>query len=639
MISTIVLNLGQGNLKEGFSYVSAIAYEKDNPRPIRVTASLPPAPQLISLYRRWRLLYSGVFNSLEIRPRIEIDRDDITNVSKVELSDISQQYSTQINAWLNSPEFSPIQRKLRSLFSPTDSFQITLETNDFQIRRLPWQLWDLFSDYPYAEIALSAIEYGRAIKTEVKRDKIRILAILGHSEGIDITLDQTLLSALPHTEIVFLVEPNREAVNEQLWDNQGWDILFFAGHSNSEEDEETGKIHLNPWESLSILELKPALRKAISRGLQLAIFNSCDGLGLAANLADLHIPQIIVMREPIPDRVAQSFLKYFLTAFSGLESHAPLPLPLAIREAREKLEGLETQFPCASWLPVLCHNPAEKTIDFQELVGDRILKSSPDEFHANINWWVGIAAIVILLIIRQFGFLQPLELKVFDRLMGQRPSEPLDNRFLLVTITKDDIEKTLNQGYPISDQELTHLLQKLNSYSPRVVGLNLYRNSPLPPGEESLTRQIQQQDNLIGICKSQDNSGGGTLPHPAFSKDQVGFNDIVVDSDGKLRRYLFLMGEEVACNNGLSFGGRLALEYLYQEGFQYEETDKNETKIGDVTLKKLTSNAGGYVDLDAGGRQFLINYRNSRSIAKTVTLTEIFKDEVDPSWITDKIIL
>ncbi len=67
--------------------------------------------------------------------------------------------------------------------------------------------------------------------------------------------------------------------------------------------------------------LPPApLRKAISRGLQLAIFNSCDGLGLANDLAELNIPQIIVMRSPVPDLVAQEFLKHFLKAFSGVET-------------------------------------------------------------------------------------------------------------------------------------------------------------------------------------------------------------------------------------------------------------------------------------------------------------------------------
>jgi hypothetical protein len=31
----------------------------------------------------------------------------------------------------------------------------------------------------------------------------------------------------------------------------------------------------------------------------------------------------------------------------------------AVRSAREQLQGLEDRYPCASWLPVICQNPAE----------------------------------------------------------------------------------------------------------------------------------------------------------------------------------------------------------------------------------------------------------------------------------------
>jgi hypothetical protein len=153
--------------------------------------------------------------------------------------------------------------------------------------------------------------------------------------------------------ISILVEPQRQALNDELW-LQSWDILFFAGHSSTQPDEKIGSFRINPNDSLTIAELKNALSKAIEQGLHLAIFNSCDRLGLAANLADLHIPQIIVMREPIPDKVAQEFLKNFLTEFSSGK-----PLYQSVREARSKLQGLEDEFPYASWLPVICQNPAE----------------------------------------------------------------------------------------------------------------------------------------------------------------------------------------------------------------------------------------------------------------------------------------
>ncbi len=100
--------------------------------------------------------------------------------------------------------------------------------------------------------------------------------------------------------------------------------------------------------------------KKVKKGLKLAIFNSCDGLGLARKLVDLRIPYAIVMREPVPDIVAQKFLQYFLTAFAGGESFYS-----SVRLARKRLqEELEDKYPCASWLPVIFQNPVAAELKY-----------------------------------------------------------------------------------------------------------------------------------------------------------------------------------------------------------------------------------------------------------------------------------
>jgi hypothetical protein len=71
---------------------------------------------------------------------------------------------------------------------------------------------------------------------------------------------------------------------------------------------------------------------------------------------------MIVMREPVPDLVAQKFLTDFIAAFATGKSFY-----LAEREARLKLHGLEDNFPCASWLPVIFQNPAAVPPMWQEL--------------------------------------------------------------------------------------------------------------------------------------------------------------------------------------------------------------------------------------------------------------------------------
>lgn len=359
MSRLVVLNLGQGNLHDGFATVTAQLGEPDNPYLTKFTASLPAAPKIPELYHNWQSLYYAFYQrlswrlDLDIDDNFEIEESYVTNISETDINDLCQMLSKKINTWLNSTKFRKIDQQLRTQLKPSEEIRFIIETNDNLLRRLPWHLWKFFEDYPYAEVGLSAPEYQNPNKLPVnnRKDKVRILAIFGNSQGIDISQDRTLLEKLStRAEIQFLVEPNLNDLNEQLW-QQGCDILFFAGHSSSKEK---GALHINQTDTISLEQLKYALKQAIRGGLKLAIFNSCDGLGLAQQLQDLHIPQVIVMREPVPDMVAQKFLKYFLAEFSCGKS-----LYAAVRSARERLQGLEGEYPCATWLPVICQNPAQ----------------------------------------------------------------------------------------------------------------------------------------------------------------------------------------------------------------------------------------------------------------------------------------
>ncbi|MDY6937173.1 MAG: CHASE2 domain-containing protein [Cyanobacteriota bacterium] len=369
MCQLVVLNLGRGNWSEGFATVSARIGNLKGSTLVKITGSLPSAPHLWELYARWQFLYSALaqyrfWRRGGLREAIEIEDEDDTNFSMVEFDRLGQQLHIQLDRWLASESFSRIDRQLRTHLHPRDEIRVILETEDDRVRQFPWHLWSFFEDFPRAEVALSLPEYQHVphpISPSGDR-QVRILAILGDSTGIDLGADKQLLEELPGADLLFLQEPQRQALDEALWDKRGWDILFFAGHSQTEE--ETGRIYINPTDSLTIPQLKNALKKAIERGLQLAIFNSCDGLGLARSLSDLNIPQPIVMREPVSDRVAQAFLKYFLAAFASGES-----VYLSVREARERLQGLEGEFPGASWLPVICQNPAVATPTWESLCG------------------------------------------------------------------------------------------------------------------------------------------------------------------------------------------------------------------------------------------------------------------------------
>lgn len=373
MEKTVVISLGAGNLRDGFPSVTARLQLS------QYTGSLPSAPALVESYRIWRSTYRALSNRLSLRrafgshqaleeDELEIELGGVTHVSQQSFESYSQQIEQQMNAWLSAPGLREIERQMRSQLSPTDEIRVIFETRNDLARQLPWHCWYFFKDYPKAEMALSRLDYQPPVQISKPRQQARILAILGDASGIDTAFEQQALRSLSHTKenvhIEFLAAPSRQTFDKALWDKKGWDILFFAGHSRTEG--QTGRLYINEQaahNSLTIEQLKEALKQAISNGLQLAIFNSCDGIGLAEALTQLQLPQVIVMREPVPNRVAQAFLQHFLTAF--VEERQSLYA--AIRQARRKLQGLENEFPGASWLPVLCQNPAVKPLSWAKL--------------------------------------------------------------------------------------------------------------------------------------------------------------------------------------------------------------------------------------------------------------------------------
>ncbi|MBW4428488.1 MAG: CHAT domain-containing protein [Nostoc desertorum CM1-VF14] len=360
----VVLKLDGDLEHHGFRVTLEIGQENAR-SDLEIQGNLPASPDLLHSLNQWRDSYCNLAVNNRIKPK-EIIYSGSINRQINECSKSANQLGKHLQDWLDSAEFRVVNNTLREELNREETIRVLICSDNSQIQQLPWHLWDFFQKFTKAEFAFSTIAFQKIVNSQPKA-KVKILAVLGNSHGIDVKKDREFLINLPNTETLFLVEPQRKELNNKLWE-QPWQILFFAGHSETNDD--AGIIHLNQQESLTIEELKFALRSAISQGLQLAIFNSCDGLGLARQLAALHIPQMIVMREPVPDRVAQEFLKYFLKAFTTGNS-----LYLALRQAREQLQGLENNYPNATWLPVIFQNQGVIPPTWQDLL-ERPLNSS-----------------------------------------------------------------------------------------------------------------------------------------------------------------------------------------------------------------------------------------------------------------------
>lgn len=282
----------------------------------------------------------------------------------------------QINQWL-----LPVKSELEKveLIKPDSEICFVINTQNIQLEtiaetlhKIPWREWDLFPDCYALESALCLNETdsnSASVAKSVVNDgifrRVRITSIFGDVENIKagVDRDKEEIEKLEKrgAELIHLEQPQRQDL-KQLWD-EACDILFYSGHSNSEGNSTAGYFKINKDDNLSLEEITNTFREAIEKGLKIAIFNSCDGLGLAHELAKLGLPYIIVWRESVPVDIAQQFIEYFLSSYSQGKS-----LFDSVRDARIKLQEFtfhkdaKSQIPGLNWLPIICVSTKDERV-------------------------------------------------------------------------------------------------------------------------------------------------------------------------------------------------------------------------------------------------------------------------------------
>ena len=636
MKKLVVLKL-DGDLHLGVQATLEIGEEGKRPT-TEITGKLPSNLDMAIAIDQWQSTYRSLWKFTRIKAK-KIIYDGCISQRRQECNTKASEVREHLNDWLLSESFRPVREKWLKHLMPDEEVRVLIRTHCLQLKKLPWHLWDLIDrDYLKAEVVLSIPEseaVTTALQTSIFRSKIRILAILGDSDGIDVEQDRQLLEKLPNAATTFLVEPQYSDIDDKLW-KQPWNVLFFAGHSKSEG--EASCIYINKTDKLTIDELRYALRNAVANGLQLAIFNSCDGLGLARELQDLQIPQIIVMREPVPDKVAQKFLKHFLEVFSSGQS-----IYAAVRTARQRLKGIEKEYPGASWLPVISEHPAvvpmtwaKPRISNTRRLGTLLLLS--------------LLITVGVLGVRYQGGLQTSELLLYDKFMRSRPQEKQDPRLLIVTVTEEDFqlpEQKERRG-SLSDLALTRLLEKLAQFQPKAIGLDIYYDQLLQGNQAYLATRLKIDDRLFAICKVQEltKDRPGIAPPLGVTPERQGFSDIIPDTDHVLRRHLLAMQPADVtspCTARYALNAQLAFHYLQGEGISAKYTDSGDLQLGKVVFKQLQPHMGGYQQADTGGYQILLNYRSVQGspgeIAPKVTLTDVLRGKVNAEQVKDRIVL
>ncbi|HEY7203075.1 MAG TPA: adenylate/guanylate cyclase domain-containing protein [Methylomirabilota bacterium] len=254
----------------------------------------------------------------------------------------------------------------------------------------------------------------------------------------------------------------------------------------------------------------------------------------------------------------------------------------------------------------------------------------------------GLIALVIGMAVlgsRQLGLLETLELAAYDwyvRIVA-RETTP-DPRILLVAITEEDIQKI--GDWPLHDETLATVIERLLRGGAQAVGVDIYRDVPVPPGTQRFHELLRGDPRTVVVTKFAEGTKRGVRPPPVLEgTDQVGFNDILVDPGGTVRRALLFLDDGTVSLP--SFPLQLALRYLQPRNVipQADPVDPSLFRLGHTTIRPLDSSEGGYVRADARGYQFMLDYSGSRGAFETVTFIEVLDGTVNPALIKDRVAL
>jgi len=636
----VLFELGDGNFDCGFPVTMQIG-DEGKPPALEIRGKLPPNHAIWQQYQRWRETYV----SLESYYRLSVKADGQPSSGSFQSDchQATQQLQSMLEVWLSADSLRTVRERFIARVQQSDDVRILIQTDDTKLQHIPWHLWSLFAAYSRAEVAVTPSNFDVAIQKPALKSRLRVLAIVGNSTGIDTQADVAVLKRLlSSADMKVLSQPQPHELTEQLWDRRGWDILYFAGHSASEMDSDNAWIEINQTDTITIPDLKRSLRTAIENGLKLAIFNSCDGLGLARALADLNIPQVIVMRELVPDPVANAFLRYFLGAFVRGE-----PLYYAVKEARGKLEGLQSKFPCATWLPV-------------------IYQISPDVPH-NLRDWVkkrdhslrlSVALTTSLLVgglvvgTRLLGLWQWADLQAYDHLLRLRKADGFDPRIFVVRLTLDDQDSENKTA--LKSETWFALFSKLKQA--QTIGLDVYRGGLQGKEREVWSSFFKKNPelNIYGVCERPNNFRPDGEPlSPGLDKNKkFGFSNVSVDweVDRALRRQNMsksldatvtknLQKHLAVCPTEYALSFALAKSYLSTISKQYTtKAVGQEWQLGAVIFNHLQVHSGGYQTLQPNGYEILLNYRTPLEVGESATVKEVIKN-YDPAYFKNKIVL
>ncbi|MEB3293610.1 MAG: CHASE2 domain-containing protein [Synechococcales bacterium] len=467
----------------------------------QVTAQLDYPELLTYHYQTWQTAYLTFYrSSLRARVNHSGNLPPAAIDYRAQLVQAEAQFLAEFYSWLNSRELIEIRSTIAS-FRPSNPAQPTdvfLTTEPLELARFPWEAWEIGTEFGKSH-QIRFVRTPANLRHEPiqrrRQGRMRILAILGDETGLNFQADREAMRSLSKlADITFIgwqagqdSTGLKERIATAIADPQGWDILFFAGHSN---ETAGGELAIAPNTTVLIRELGAKLIEAKKNGLQFALFNSCNGIGIANSLLDLGLSQVAIMREPIHNKVAQEFLLQFVQQL--VQTREPNQQSDRFSEYKDVHEALlsacqhlklerNLTYPSAYLIPSLFRHPHTPSFQLKPFgVGDILRQAMPS--------WQQVTALAIT---AGLSFMTPLQDLLLDsRLWGQSVYRQTTQQLppskqppvLLVQIdeesTQGEAGLDARKVYPIDRAYLARLLDRVSQLKPSVIGIDYLLDRP-----------------------------------------------------------------------------------------------------------------------------------------------------------------
>ncbi|MFK8184730.1 MAG: CHASE2 domain-containing protein [Phormidesmis sp.] len=251
----------------------------------------------------------------------------------------------------------------------------------------------------------------------------------------------------------------------------------------------------------------------------------------------------------------------------------------------------------------------------------------------------GALVVALVCLVRLSGLLQLQEWIALDTFARSCPPHIATDRIAVVSISETDYREI--GEFPPSAATISQALTKLQQYQPRVIGLDIFKDFPTITSEQPLKATIQSMPNLV-VAEMAFNpkESMNVRPPSGLTADQVGFVDLVADTDGELRRtVLAAAGENGELKYSLAL--QLARKYLEKEGFAFYPGIKptDPIQFEGHTLPQFFPNTGGYVRAPVNNNQALIHFCALQKPHETVALRDVLAGNVEAEKFRDAIVL